>query len=113
LKKYLSYLKHILIEIDFIIDNSKDLKYEKFIKDEILKRAFVRSIEIIGEAVKNLPDSFKTENTGIEWKEIAGMRDRLIHHYFSIDLEIVWDVVQNELPVLKETIEKMINEIKE
>jgi uncharacterized protein with HEPN domain len=54
----------------------------------------------LGEAVKNLPDSFKTENTGIEWKEIAGMRDKLIHHYFSIDFEIVWDVVQNELPVL-------------
>ena len=113
MKKYLSYLKHILIEINFIINNSKDLKYEQFIDDEILKRAFVRSIEIIGEAVKNLPDSIKSKSVDIEWKEIAGMRDRLIHNYFAIDFEIVWDVVQNEIPTLKEKIEKIINYTKE
>ena len=113
MKKYLSYLKHILIEINFIINNSENLKYEQFIDDEILKRAFVRSIEIIGEAVKNLPDSIKSKSVDIEWKEIAGMRDRLIHNYFAIDFEIVWDVVQNEIPTLKEKIEKIINYTKE
>lgn len=113
MKKYLSYLKHILIESNFILDNTKDLKYEHFINNEILKRACVRSIEIIGEAVKNIPDSIKNKYINIEWKEIAGMRDKLIHHYFSIDFEIVWDVIKNEIPVLKENIEKIINLVEE
>ena len=60
-----------------------------------------------------MPDSIKSKSVDIEWKEIAGMRDRLIHNYFAIDFEIVWDVVQNEIPTLKEKIEKIINYTKE
>jgi len=64
--------------------------------DETLKRAFVRSIEIIGEAVKKIPSDFKQKYSHIEWRTMAGMRDKLIHDYFGIDYEIVWDVVTNK-----------------
>jgi uncharacterized protein with HEPN domain len=70
--------------------------------DETLKRAFVRSIEIIGEAVKQLPDEFRSEHSAIDWRAIAGTRDNLIHDYFGIDYDIVWDIVTNEIPGAQE-----------
>jgi len=69
--------------------------------DETLKRAFVRSIEIIGEAVNRLPDEFRSEQSAIDWRAIAGTRDKLIHDYFGIDYDIVWDIVSNEIPELR------------
>ena len=98
------YLKHILDEIEFILEKSKGLSEEEFAKDETLKRAISRSLEIIGEAAKNLPKEFRDDNEGINWKSLAGLRDRLIHHYFGVDYGIVWDVVKNELPELKKKI---------
>lgn len=63
-----------------------------------MKRASVRSLEVIGEATKNLSEEFKEKYPVVEWKKIAGMRDKLIHHYFGINWDIVWDVIQNKLP---------------
>ena len=68
----------------------------------------MRSLEIIGEAVKNLPDEFKLAHPQIEWRKIAATRDRLIHGYFSVDFEIVWDVVVNKIPDLEEEIKKLL-----
>jgi len=102
------YLKHVLDEINFILDKSNNLSEEKFSNNEILKRAFCRSLEIIGEAIKNLPDEFKGNNKGIDWKSFAGLRDILIHNYFGVDYGIVWDIVINELPDLKKKIEEII-----
>ncbi len=79
--------------------------------DEKTKRAFVRSFEIIGEASKNIPSEVKEKHKEIEWKEMARMRDRLIHHYFGVDYFIVWDTVQESIPKLKEQIEAVIREI--
>lgn len=73
-----------------IISYTEDMSYDEFLKDIKTQDAVLRNIEIIGEAVKNLSTRFKAEHLEIEWKMIAGMRDRLIHFYFGVNLEIVW-----------------------
>ncbi len=85
------YLRHILVEVEYLLDQSQRLTYERFAVDETLRRAFVRSLEIIGEAVKNLPDEFRASHPEVEWRPIARMRDRLIHGYFGVDYQLVWD----------------------
>ena len=75
------YLRHILVEVEYLLDQSQGLSFERFSADETLRRAFVRSLEIIGEAVKNLPEEFRATHSEIEWRPIARMRDRLIHSY--------------------------------
>ena len=90
MKNYKAYLEHILDEANY------------------LTRSFVRSLEVIGEAVKNLPQDFKEAHGEIEWKKIAGMRDILTHHYFGVDYKMVWDVVINQVPDLKEKIKKAL-----
>jgi uncharacterized protein with HEPN domain len=97
----LEYLRHVLDEIDYIGNVSCDIDEADFLADETLKRSFVRSIEIIGEAAEKVPADFKAKYSDIEWKRIAGMRDQLIHHYFGVDYHIVWDVAKNKLPELK------------
>jgi uncharacterized protein with HEPN domain len=92
------YLQHIAIEADYLIGQSAGLTWERFAGDETLRRAFVRSLEVIGEAAKKVPDSFRAQHPTVAWRSMAGMRDRLIHDYFGVDYELVWDVVQNRHP---------------
>lgn len=75
-----------------------------FLKSKQLQDAIIRRVEIIGEAIKNIPDDFKKTITGIPWKQITGMRDILIHQYFGIDLDLMWEVVKKDLPELKKQI---------
>lgn len=105
------FLKHILDEIDFLIRQTKNLEFEDFMKNEILKRACARSLEIIGEAAKNLPADFKKKRKDIEWKKIAGLRDKIIHYYFGVNWDILWDVIKNQLPRFKEQVEGMLEQI--
>lgn len=95
-----NYLLHIREEIDFVLRHTKSLEKDNFLSDETLTRAVVRSLEIIGEANKKLPPDFKSKHPQIEWKKIAGTRDVLIHDYFGIDWDIVWDIITNKLPDL-------------
>jgi uncharacterized protein with HEPN domain len=92
------YLKHIYEECQYLLSVSIGIGYEEFINDETLKRAVVRSLEIIGEASKNLPDDYKVKWSNIQWKNMAGMRDRLIHNYMGVNYLIVWDVLINKIP---------------
>lgn len=79
-------------------------------EDETIMRAFVRSIEIIGEASKNVSEEFKQINDAVEWRAMARMRDKLIHGYFGIDFEIIWDVLLNEIPFLHQEISMFLEE---
>jgi uncharacterized protein with HEPN domain len=105
------YIRHILDEIDYILSRISDMDYESFVRDETIKRAFVRSIEVIGEASKKLPDDIKAMQSDIEWRKVSGMRDRLIHDYFGVDYTIVWDVALNKLPDLRVKLHDLLNKV--
>lgn len=98
------YLRHIHDECLYIISVSENLFFEDFLEDETLKRAVVRSLEIIGEATKKIPADFKVKWNFIHWKNMAGMRDRLIHDYIGVNYRIVWDVMKNKIPVMHKEI---------
>ncbi|MBW4691922.1 MAG: DUF86 domain-containing protein [Lyngbya sp. HA4199-MV5] len=104
------YLQHILDETAYLTANSANLNKLTFLQDETLKRAFVRSIEVIGEAVNQLPDELRQKHVAIEWRALAGMRDQLIHSYFGVDYDIVWDVVINKIPTLNVEVMKILEQ---
>ncbi len=108
-KSHLDLLHHILDELDFLLSESATTNLDSFLKDEKAKRAYARSFEIIGEASKNIPKNIKERYPEIEWKSMARMRDRLIHHYFGVDYELVWNIVTENIPIFKEQLKKILH----
>ncbi len=102
------FLVHILESIKSIYSFSGKLTKEEFLKDRLRQSAIIRELEIIGEAGKNIPKEFRNRHKQINWKGIAGMRDKLIHHYFGLNLERVWKVVEDDLPVLEERVRELL-----
>ena len=109
-KDPIQFLKHIADECKFLLTVNKGLSKDDFLDDETLKRAVVRSLEIIEEATKKIPADFKVKWNAIQWKTMAGMRDRLIHDYIGVNYSIVWDVFKNKIPDLYDKIQKVLNE---
>jgi uncharacterized protein with HEPN domain len=107
----IEYLRHILEEADYIVGVSSNLELDNFLNDATLKRAIVRSIEVIGEAARHIPGEFRNLHPQFEWRAMAGMRDRLIHGYFGVDYELVWDVVVNKIPELRERLMHLLDEL--
>ena len=108
MKPSISFCEHILAEADYLLKASTGISREVFLADETMKRAFVRSLEIVGEAVKQIPDEFRARYPQVEWRKMAGTRDRLIHDYLGVDYELVWDIVQNKIPALKKAMQEIV-----
>jgi len=108
-REYKAYLKDILEAIRKIEKYTENISMEDFAKDELIQDGVVRNLEIIGEAVKNIPEDIKNRKSQVAWKKIAGLRDILIHGYFGIDVDIVWDVVKNKIPELKQKISEIVS----
>lgn len=105
------YLQHILESIELIEKRVKGTSHDKFIQDIDLQDMVVRRLEIIGEAVRNLPKEFRENYAKVEWQDPADMRSALIHGYFDVDLDIVWDTVTNDLPPFKKLIQNLLKEL--
>lgn len=101
-------LRHILDEVDLLRTTAAGTTMEAFLQDEILKRAFARSLEIVGKATKRLAPAFRAAHPEVEWRLMAGTRDKLIHDYFGVDYTLVWDIVANELPRLEAGIRPLV-----
>ncbi|MBU0501974.1 MAG: DUF86 domain-containing protein [bacterium] len=103
------YIKHILDAIKKVEEYTNKFDENKFSKDTLVQDGVIRQIEIIGEATKNLSDEFRDKHKQIPWKDIAGMRDKLIHGYFGVDINAVWDTAKKDLPSLKAEITKLLS----
>lgn len=106
-KEPIIFIEHILENIEDIESFTKKVCKESFLENKEKQNAVIRSLEIIGEAVKNIPQNIKIKYSKIPWKEIAGTRDKISHHYFGVDLELIWKIVKENLPDLKKQMLKI------
>ena len=102
------YLEHIREQADYLLGASQGLMKERFLADRTLLLAFERSLEIIGEAVGKLDDSYKAAHPDVPWRKIRALRNIVAHVYWEVDYDIVWDVIQHDIPALKAQIETLI-----
>jgi uncharacterized protein with HEPN domain len=110
-RDFTDYIRDILISIQDVEEFTTGITFEDFLKDKKTIKAVIRSLEVLGEASKKIPDEIRNRYPRIPWKRMAGMRDKLIHEYFGVDLEIVWNVAKKELPPVKSSIEELVREI--
>ena len=105
------YIEDIISAMGKAIDFVKNISYEEFTRDDKTVFAVVRALEIIGEAAKNIPDDIRKNYPLIPWKDMTGMRDKVIHEYFGVKLSIVWRAVKEEIPPLKPIFEKILRDL--
>jgi len=106
------YLKDIMQSIEAIEEFIHGMDFEQFRKDDKTSSAVIRKLEIIGEATKSVPTEIRQNYADVPWREMAGMRDKLIHFYFGVDYNLVWKAVKNRIPQIKPVIQKVIDGLK-
>jgi uncharacterized protein with HEPN domain len=111
MKKDKIYIQHILEAISDIEKFTENVPKGEFYKNKEKQYAVLRALEIIGEATKNLSRDLRKKYPEVPWRDISGMRDKLIHHYFGVKLELVWETINNRIPKLKEQLLKILKEI--
>ncbi len=112
-RNYTLFLKDILDCIEKIDEFIAGMDFQQFNEDDKTRSAVVRKLEIIGEAVKNIPKEIRQRHREIPWVDMAGMRDKIAHFYFGIDYRIVWRVIKESLPEIKPSIQKILKEMEE
>lgn len=105
------YIEDIIDAMDKAMNFIKDMSYDEFVQDDKTVFAVVRALEIIGEVAKNVPHDFRRKYPEIPWKDMAGMRDKMIHAYFGVKLERVWETIKTDIPALKPLIQKVLDDM--
>ena len=105
------YLQDVLDSIDAIEEFIADISFDEFKQDRKTIFAVIRAIETIGEAVKNIPESIRSKYPNVPWRAIAGMRDKLIHQYFSVDIDVLWETPQQDVPQLKVLLTRVMKDL--
>ena len=105
------YLRHILDAISKIEEYSQEVDYQSFTRNTLIQDGVIRQLEIIGEATKRLSPALRSKYASIPWKQIAGIRDKLIHDYFGVDIDAVWETLKQDLPALKKEVEEIIRSL--
>jgi len=105
-RNYKVFIQDILSAVKNIETYTRGLSFNEFRANRLIIDATVRNLEIIGEAAKNIPSDIRDKYNQIEWKKIAGLRDILIHEYFGVDIDLLWDIIKTKLPELKKLLKK-------
>ncbi len=112
-RTYLDYVQDIQDAVDKVVEFTAGMTFDQFTEDDKTVFAVIRALEVIGEAAKGVPSGIRQRYPKIPWREMAGMRDKLVHHYFGVDREVVWKTATAQIPELKTLINELMSDLRE